>query len=223
MGSSGKKLCILLGLSWIFQAATSLAGATIGISKFTDTSDMQTIAYNIDHVYIGIFFQLIATLVFIVLTVTLYQASKGTNETVARIASCLYLLRAAIHTVGQIIVYAFAQVSLGYSESGGSVLVSLGNLLAQTRNFTEHVSLIPFGIGAALFYYLIMRAGIIPAWLGFWGIVSVLFISFNSLLHILGIYYPIELSILYIPWEWAAGVYVFAKGLNEPPEAQFND
>ena len=74
--------------------------------------------------------------------------------------------------------------------------------------------MMPFGLGAVLFYYLIMKAGVIPKWLGFWGIITVSFIFIGWTLQAFGAPIPFALYVPYVPWEWVAGVYIFVKGVR---------
>jgi len=80
--------------------------------------------------------------------------------------------------------------------------------------------MIPFGLGAVLFYYLIMKADVIPKWLGYWGIITVSVILLCAPLTAFGVSVPFVLLVPYVPWEWVAGVYIFIIGLKEPSNSK---
>ena len=215
MTASKKSLLLLLGISLATQATTSLVGGLIGIGPFTQVEDLSGIASNTSNVYVGIILQIITALVILVLATALYQTGKHINKTIAIIAFGLYLTEVVLHLVTQIIVFTFAEVSQQFALSGDTMLIIIGNLLSTARNFCGNITMIPFGLGAILFYYLITKATIIPKWLGYWGIISVSLIFIGSHLTIFGVSVPFVLFAPYVPWEWVAGVYIFIKGLRE--------
>jgi len=223
MMANKKGLYILLGISLITQATTSLAGGIIGVGPFTDTGNINTamssIAGNAAAVYTGIFLQIITALVVIVLGTALYQAGKHINKTAAVIALCFYLTEAMIHIVCQIIIFAIAELSRQFVNSGDAALVNIINLLFISRNFCGAIAMMPFGLGAILFYYLIMRANVIPKWLGLWGLITVPFILVGWSLEAFGVSVPFALYVPYVPWEWAAGVYILIRGLSYKSKA----
>jgi len=139
MMKNKKGLCLLLGISFVTQATTSLLGGLIGVGPFTETGDtaatMKSIADNISGVYIGIILQIITSLVIVVLAAALYQSGKHINKTTAIIAFGLYLMEVAVHIVTQLIVFALVEVSKQFAVSGNSTLITIGGLLGATRTF----------------------------------------------------------------------------------------
>jgi hypothetical protein len=71
--------------------------------------------------------------------------------------------------------------------------------------------MIPFGLGALMFYYLLMKAGTIPKWLGLWGLISVPFVLVGSPLSMFGVPVPFALFLPYVPWEFFTGIFLLAK------------
>ena len=218
MTSNSKKLFLLLGITLFTQATTSLVGGIVGFGPFTDTSDTATalnsVANNINGMYAGVFLQIVTALVIIALAAGLYQAGKGVNKTAVIIAFGLYIMEAVMHIVSQLVVFAFAEVGRQYASSGDTALITIGEILLKTRDFSGAITMMPFGLGAMLFYYLIMKAGVIPKWLGLWGIITVSFIFIGWTLQAFGAPIPFALYVPYVPWEWVAGVYIFFKGLK---------
>jgi len=218
MKSNKKSLYLLLGISLFTQATTSLIGGLVGIGPFIETEDisvaMNNIAGNINSFYTGIFLQIITALVIIALAAALYQAGKQINKTAAMIATGFYMLEVVIVIIDQIIIYAITDVSVQFASNGDIVLINIVKLLFSARNFGGAIAMMPFGLGAILFYYLIMKADVIPKWLGLWGLITVPFILVGWSLAAFGIPVPFALYIPYVPWEWVAGVYIIIKGLK---------
>ena len=215
-----KRIFLLLGVSFITQATTSLVGGLIGFGPFTDTESisatMNSIADNIGRFYASIFMQIITAIVIVVLAVALYQAGKRTNKTAAVIAMGFYLLEVVILIFDQMLSFGVTELSRQFTSSGDIGLLPIAELLISIKDFGGAISMLPFGLGAILFYFLIMKANVIPKWLGLWGMISVTFIFVGWTLQAFGASIPFALYVPYVPWEWVAGVYILVRGLKKP-------
>jgi hypothetical protein len=218
MPENKKGLYLLLGVSLITQATTSLIGGLVGFGPFLDTSDaaaaMKNIAANINAFYAGIFLQIVTALVIVALAAALYQAGKGVNKTAALIAAGFYMLESVIVICDQLVIYAITEAGLKYSETGAAALPDIADLLLSTRAFGGAIAMMPFGVGAILFYFLIMKAGVIPKWLGLWGLITAPCVLAGWSLQAFGVSVPFMLYVPYVPWEWVAGIFILVKGLT---------
>ena len=218
MVANKKGLYLLLRISLITQATTSIIGGLLGFGPFIDTSDtivaMNNIAGNINGFYISIFLQIVTALVIVALAAALYQVGKGVNRTAAIIAVGFYLLEVVIVMFDQITTFVITEVSKMFVSTGDAALLKIAELLFSARAFGGAIAMLPFGLGAFLFYFLIMKAGVIPKWLGLWGLITVPFILVGWSLEAFGLSVPFVLYIPYVPWEWVAGVYILVKGIR---------
>ena len=222
-----KKLLLLLGITLITQATTSLVGGIVGIGPFTDTSNMATalidVSGNIGGIYAGIFLQIITSVVIVALGAALYQAGKHINKTAGIIALGLYIVEAITHIIGQLPVFAITEASKLFAENGDAALLSNAQLLFSAREFIGAITMIPFGFGAIIFYLLILIAGIIPKWLGLWGLITVPLVLVGWTFEAFSVIsVPFILYVPYIPWEWVAGVYILAMSSKTPQEKQLS-
>ena len=86
--------------------------------------------------------------------------------------------------------------------------------------------MLPFCVGAILFYYLLYKSRVIPRVLSAWGLVSVPIVLVATVLAILGYRVPFLVYVPYVPFEWVVGAWILIKGLGglaEParqPEAR---
>ena len=227
MPTNKKNLYLLLGISLITQATTSITGGLIGFGPFTDTADtaaaMNSIAENFGNYYIGIFLQIVTALVIVALAAALYQASRQINQTAALIAVGFYFLEVVIVIFDQIIIFVITEVSRMFVSTGDTALFNTAELLFSTRSFGGAIAMMPFGLGALLFYYLIMKAGVIPKWLGFWGLITVPFILVGWTLQSFGVPVPFALYVPYVPWEWVAGIYILVKRFSSKGNPPVDD
>ena len=214
-----KKLSLLLGVTLITQATTSIVGGLIGFGPFTDTEDisatMNSIADNIGRFYASIFIQFVTAIVIVVLAVALYQAGKKISKTAAIVAMGFYCLEVVILIFDQMLTFGVTEISQQFASNGDIGLLYTAELLLSIKDFGGAISMLPFGLGAILFYFLIMKATVIPKWLGLWGMISVTFIFVGWTLQAFGVSIPFVLYIPYVPWEWVAGIYILARGLKE--------
>ena len=217
------RMYLLLGISLVTQATTSLVGGVIGIGPFAHTDDLATtmhsIAGNISGVYMGMFLQIVTALVIIVLAAALYQTGSHINKTAAIIAAGFYLTESIIHIAGQVVIFAVVETSVQFASSGDNSLLATANLLFASRTFIGALTMIPFGLGAIPFYYLITKAKVIPKWLGLWGMITVSFVLVGWSLEAFNVAsVPFALYIPYVPWEWVAGIYILVNSLKELPQ-----
>ncbi|MCL2486911.1 MAG: DUF4386 domain-containing protein [Oscillospiraceae bacterium] len=215
-----KKTFLLLGISLVTQATTSLVGGLIGIGPFTETENMaaamNSIAGNLGAVYTGIFLQIVTSLVIVVLGAALYQAGKSAGKTAALAAFGFYLTEAVVHFTGQLVIFAIAGVSKQFAATGDAALLTTAKLLFASRDFIGAITMMPFGVGAILFYFLITKTKVIPKWLGIWGMVTVSVILIGWSLEAFNVVaVPFALYVPYVPWEWVAGIFIFIKGLSK--------
>jgi len=217
MTTNKKSLFLLLGASLVTQATTSLVGGLIGIGPATKTENMadtmNNLAGNISGVYVGIFLQIVTAIVIIALAAALYQAGKSVSKTTSIIAFGFYLAEAIVHFIGQFVIFGIAEVSRQFVSTGDASLLTTAKLLFASRDFIGAVTMIPFGLGAILFYALITKAKIIPKWLGAWGLITVPLILVGWSLEAFNVVsVPFAVYVPYVPWEWVAGIYILIKG-----------
>jgi len=213
-----KKGLILLGAALFTQATTSLIGGAVFYNPYVEegniTETMHNIAAYVSAIHIGVLLQIVTAFVIILLGVLLYRFTEHINKTAAVAALCFYIFEAILHTVGQVFVFNLTEVSVLWSASGDAALVYIGQALMAARVFAGGIAMIPFGLGAIIFYYLLMKAKVIPKWLAIWGLVTVPFVLIGIPLTAFGIPMPFAIFVPYVPWEFFTGVYILAKGLR---------
>ena len=217
-----KRLLQFFGITLFTQAVTSLIGGSIFLGPFdskeiTDVT-MRTIANSSSTAYISILLQMITAVVIILLGVAMYQVAGHKNKTMAISALSLYIFEAVLLSVSQLFVFGLVDVSKQYLVSLDTNLFSIGNILLSCSEFAGKMAMIPFGIGAMIFYYLLLKAKILPKWLALWGIFTVPIILILTPLMAFGINLPFVLLIPYVPFEFFTGIYVLIKYRNKKNE-----
>ena len=132
---------------------------------------------------------LIGTLSTILLAVGLYATLKRIDGNLAMTALLFRLVESAIG--GVVIVFGFLTLQI-YLEAGragapgASRLSELDGLVSGASVVGTNVSVVFFGVGSALFFYLLARSAYIPRVLAMWGLIGsiVCFIAFLASLVI---------------------------------------
>ncbi len=204
-----------LGITLFTQAVTALIGGSIFLGPFdskeiTDTT-MNTIADSIMIANISITLQIITAVIIIMLGVAMYRAAGHINRTMAVIALSLYIFEAVLLTVGQVFTFGLLELSQLYASTADTNLLAIGTALLSCREFAGNIAMIPFGIGAILFYYLLLKAEILPKWLALWGIITVPLILVGVPLMVFGVAIPFGMLVPYVPFEFFAGIYLLIK------------
>ncbi len=218
MTKINNRLAKFLGITLFLQAVTSLIGGSIFLGPFKKIEmtgeAMISISNSANIAYISIFLQMITAMVIIMLGVAMYQAASHINKSIALIALSLYIFEAALLAVSQIFVFGLVETSHLFLTSSNVNLLHIGEILLSCKEFAGQMAIIPFGVGAVLFYFLLLKAEIIPKWLALWGIITVPFILISVPLIAFGVAIPFILLVPYVPFEFFTGIYILVKYRN---------
>lgn len=213
-------LFLLLGITFFVQASTSLIGGLLFGNLESETSIETTLTNISTHILtfnLSVFLQFVTAIVIIMLGIAIYETAGHMNKTLAKFGLFLYVFEAMLLAVGQIFLIGLMKVSELYLASGDAGLLNLGEVLLKCRHFSGEIAMLPFGIGAIFFYYLLMKAKIIPKWLALWGLVTAPCIMVYFTLGTMGIVLPFAICIPYVPFEFFTGVFIMVK--HRKPEA----
>ena len=216
---NNRKLMVFLGIVLFTQAVTSLVGGSIFLGPF-DSSEITgtaliAISGNALAGYISIVLQMVTGVVIIMLGAAMYSAAGHKNKTMGIIALGMYVFETVLLAIDQVFVYGLIDAAKLYVETGGTNLIALGTVLMSCKEFAGNIAMIPFGIGAVLFYYLLMKAQVLPKWLALWGICAAPLILVGVPLMAFGVDVPFAVLVPYVPFEFFAGIFVLVKYLRK--------
>jgi hypothetical protein len=202
------------GITLFTQAVTALIGGSIFLGPFDESEFGETtlrMIYNSTGVaYTSVLIQIVTAVVIIMLGVAMYMLGRNVSETMAIVALSLYILEAVLLALAQVFAFGLVEVSRLFSISADINLIAIGEIFLVCKSFAGEIAMIPFGIGAILFYYLLLKAEVLPKWLALWGILTVPFILISVPLMSFGINAPFFLLVPYVPFEFFTGIYVLA-------------
>jgi hypothetical protein len=210
MTSNKNSLFKVLGAAFFLQALIPLLGDVIfsPLEAEDITATMTNMVNNVSTVYASMLLWIVTAVVIVVLGAALYQTTSRTGGTMALLGFGLYLFEAVLVIVGQAAVYGLLRSSQLFLAGGDAGLAGLGSALLATRHFAGEIAMVPFGVGAMLFYYLLMKSGTIPKWLALWGLVAAPLVTIVITLRTFGIAAPFALCYPYVPFEFFTGIYI---------------
>lgn len=219
MKTINNRFTLALGIALLLQAITSLVSGGILFAPLVDKTDIATtmtnIAQNQFKADLSIFLDIVTALGIVWLAVLLYSLLRKVNQIGATTALALYILEASILVMSKFAGYALIQVSSMYALNGDKALEGIGQLLLQVKDFSYNMHILPCGVGAILFYYLLVKSKTLPSWIPIWGLVTIIPVLIGTMLRTYGVEVPVAIMFPYIPFEFFAGAFILIRGLSD--------
>jgi hypothetical protein len=158
----------------------------------------------------------------VVLGALFYVALSKQSKIISLLALGCYLAEAITLAVSKIGAYALIPLSQQFVEAGSpdpSFYQALGDLLYSGIDRVGYdIHMLFFCLGAILWYYLLYRSESIPRTLSVWGLAAVGALAIPVLLVLYDRSFDslMLLGLPYAPYELVLGIWLMAKGFNEP-------
>lgn len=207
-----KKLGFFITFVFILSVLTPIVETQAFGSEKNIDSILQSINSNEYICYLAIFTGLINALSIIFLSIYFFLSLKDFNFELSLVAFVLWIVEASMLVIQQLFHYGLVQLSLLKITNDANyrlireILYILADYCFTIHNFF-------FVAGAIIWYYLLFKTKIVPAWLSLWGIFSVSLVGFNILwILLVPSIEPIFLIYIpYIPFELILGVWLLSK------------
>ncbi len=213
------KFTLALGIALLLQAAAPFISGVFLFDPLVDKTDISKTMLNLaQHPFnaqLSIFLDIIAMMGVIWLGVLFYTLLQKINKTWAMTGLGFYVLEAVMFMIGKTFSYALIRTSDLYLVSNDISLLPIGQVLLQSEKFVSSMAMIPFGVGAFLFYFLLVKSKALPTWISIWGLVSMFLVLFGIPMITYGVNIPFAVVFPYVPFEFVIGGYVLIKGLRE--------
>lgn len=215
----------ILGVAFLLQAVTSLISGAFLLNSLLVPDDITETMTNVaDHASLlraSIFGDVITAMGIIFLGVVLFVMLRKLNETAALVALGFYTLEAALLAASRIAAFSLLRISQEYVTSGRPAeLKTIGTVASDVMDYGYTLHMLPCGLGAILFYYLLYRSGIVPRWLSLWGLLTMPLVLIATLSAIAGYEVPFVVYLPYAPFEFAIGIWILIKGIRSHPIPQ---
>lgn len=218
--SSSKHIPRFLGAAFVFQAIAAVVWTLLFSSLIVPgdiSATMTNIADNALQMRASIVVAMFTAIGIAVLGSLLFVVLHKQNKTIALMALALYLLEVAILASSRIEAFALLRISQESVIAGHpDYMQTLGNLTYEAADFGDWLHMLPFALGALLFYSLFYTSRLIPRVLSIFGLVAASLALIGTTLVLLGFDVPIFVVALNFPFEITVGVWLLVKGINDP-------
>jgi hypothetical protein len=209
----------LLGAAFLFQALASLVSGAILLQPLivpgSIVDSMTNIADHALQMRANIVGEMITAIGILVLGVLLYATLKGQNTEIALVALGLYVVEAALLAGSRMAAFSLLRISQESVTAGHpAYLQTLGNLSYELQDFGYSLHMVPFAVGATMFYYLFHKSGFIPRVLSLWGLIAAPLALIGILFALLGYDVPVVVFLPNLPFELGIGLWLMVKGIN---------
>lgn len=209
----------LLGAAFLLQAVASAVSGLFLLQPLIVSGNivetMTNISSNVFQMRLGILVEMITAIGIAMLGVLLYLTLKKQNQKIAMVGMGLYLVEAAILAASRIPAFTLMIVSQESVAAGHpAYLQTLANLYLEAQSFGYDLHMLPFALGATLFYSLFFKSKSLPLVLALLGIVAAPLALIGSVITLLGVTVPIVFFLPNLPFELAAGLVLLIVGLK---------
>ena len=221
--NSDKNTVRLLGAAFLLQAIGAAVWDLILLQPLIVSGNiidsMTNIANNALQMRASIVVAMITAMGIVMIGVLMYVILKKQNRKIAIVAMGLYLVEAAILAVSRIPAFALLRISQESVIAGHpAYLQTLGNLFYESADFGAWLHMLPFALGATLFYYLFYKSGFLPRGLSLLGIIAAPLALIGTPFLLLGYDIPLVVFLPNLPFELGIGVWLMVKGIRDGSE-----
>jgi hypothetical protein len=219
--NTNRKTARIVGVLLIACTAATIISMSFSSPILSKPDYLVKLAENETQILLGTFFEFIWAVTCAGIAIWLYPVLKKYNGALALGSVGLRIAEGVFVLVGTLSLLSLLTLSQEFVKSGAldtsSYQASSASLLA-TRDWAHNVILlIPFNLGAMMYYYLLYQSKLISRWLSGWGIIgntsSLIAIVYYLFTHDLGLIHtllnaPIALQ------EMVFAVWLIVKGFN---------
>jgi len=207
----------ILGVAFLFQAITSLiSGVILKVAFVVPGNISETMTRIANHAWLmrtNVFGEMATAVGVVFLGAVLFLTLRKQNESLALVGLGFYVLEAALLAVSRIAALSLLRISEEYANAVHSTdLQTVGTLAFESMNSGYQLLMVPFGLGAILFYYLFYKSAIIPRALSLWGLASVALALIGTLSALAGHEMSFAVYLPYLPFEFVVGAWILVRG-----------
>ena len=218
--NSDKNTPRLLGAAFLLQAVAALVWGEFLLSPLIVSDSIIATMSNISKNALQLRASMMATMItaigIVMIGVLMYVILKKQNRNIAIVAMGLYLVEAAILAASRIPAFSLLRTSQESVIAGHpAYLQTLGNLFYESADFGDWLHMLPFALGATLFYYLFFKSGYIPRALSLFGLIAALLALVGTPFGLLGYDVPLVVFLPNLPFELGIGLWLLVKGIED--------
>lgn len=213
----------IVGILFIIGTAAGILGQVFISPIFGATDYLVKFSANQNQVLISAIFVIIMAVACASIAIWLYPVLKKYSESLALGAVGFRLIEGAFDFVSAIILLLLLSLSQEFVKAGAtdaSYYQLLGELLKTGHNMvSSEAVLLPWCVGALMYYYIFYQSKLVPRWLSVWGIIGITLCIASSMLvlfHVIDAFSMAQIvsNLLILVQEMVLAVWLIVKGFN---------
>jgi hypothetical protein len=218
-----RRIAVVAGVLWILATVADLISRVVLVQPILGAPDYLTkISANENQVLLGALFLFIGAVAASGIAIALYPVLRKHNEGLALGSVGFRLIEGALYlgiVVCLLMLVTLSQESAKAGASAPSAYEVPAALLMAARDSLGQVSVLAFGLGALMYYWVFYQSRLVPRWLSAWGLVAIPLVMVSMLLvmfRLIESFSPPQL-VLALPiflQEMVLAVWLIAKGFN---------
>jgi len=220
--NTNRKTAISVGVLFIIATVLNVLGRSISQPILDAPDYLIKLSANENQVIIGGLLVLLSAFASAGIAVGLYPVLRKRNQALALGSVGFRIIENVLGIVSAICLLSLVPLSQEYVKAGApdaSYFQTLGTLLLGARDSISNIHLIPFCIGALMYYYVFYQSRLIPRWLSGWGLLAVIMNLASALLvlfDLIGDFSTVQV-VLSLPiafQEMVLAAWLIVKGFN---------
>jgi hypothetical protein len=226
--STNRRIAVVAGVLWILATVADLISRVVLVQPILGAPDYLTkISANENQVLLGALFLFIGAVAASGIAIALYPVLRKHNNGLAIGSVGFRLIEGALYLGMVVCLLTLVTLSQESAKAGAptpSAFQVPAALLMAARDSLGQVSVLTFGLGALMYYWVFYQSRLVPRWLSAWGLVAIPLVMLSMLLvmfRLIESFSPPQL-VLALPillQEMVLAVWLIAKGFNPSPIA----
>jgi hypothetical protein len=221
--STYRSNAVVAGVLFIVATVADVISRVAFVTPILSAPDYLTkISANENQVLLGALFLFIGAAAAPGIALALYPALRKHNEGLALGSVGFRLIEGALYVgivLCLLLLVTLSQESANAGAPASSAYEVPGALLMAARDSLGQVSVLTFGLGALMYYWVFYQSRLIPRWLSAWGLVAITLVMVSGLLVMFRLAEPMSTTqlVLALPiglQEMVLAVWLIAKGFN---------
>ncbi|MFN2199520.1 MAG: DUF4386 domain-containing protein [Anaerolineales bacterium] len=212
-----RKTAAFVGAFFLISNATFIIGVLLIESMLSAPDSLTQLAAQRPQLVLGVLLELVNGLAYLGIAALMFPILRVRFESLALGYVIFRVLEFVMQIAGSLSPLILMSVGQELGSSGAAGLEAI--LLAQ-RVWASHMVSLTFGLGALLFYIMLLRTQLIPRFISIWGLIGAGLVLLNLLFDLFGVSLGVfsNLGILMLLNELFLGVWLIIKGFNPAAE-----
>lgn len=212
-----RKTAAFVGAFFLISNATFILGVLLIESMLSAPDSLTQLAAQRPQLVLGVLLELVNGLAYLSIAALMFPILRVRFESLALGYAIFRVLEFVMQIAGSL--SPLMLMSLG-QEMGSTGAAGLDSILLAQRFWAGQMVSLTFGLGALLFYIMLLRTRLIPRFLSIWGLIGAGLVLINLLLDLFGVDLGAfgNLGILMLLNELFLGVWLMVKGFNPAAE-----